>query len=155
MHNGHPLGVGAASVPAGPTSSGSYSRTTGVRWSWSNQAQMMRGDWDAFDAARVRPNLRRHISQLQDYLDHYIDHLRHTPDQAAGPAGDPAREGDRQPLTCDTVIGVLLYPKRPHDPARAQLVEALALQQALTVVWYDETDWSQQASTPPARPIHE
>jgi hypothetical protein len=112
--------------------------------------EIKNSDWDAFDAARVRPNLRRHIRQLQDYLDHYIDNLRHTPNEAADPGADPAREGDRQPLTWDTVIGVLLYPKRPHDPIRAQLVEALALQQALTVVWYDETEWGHQWSAPPA-----
>jgi hypothetical protein len=39
------------------------------------------------------------------------------------------------------VIGVLLYPRRTQDPDRVQLIEDLALEQALTIVWYDETDW--------------
>lgn len=62
----------------------------------------------------------------------------------------------------DTVIGVLLYPRRPSDPDRTLLIEGLALQQALTVVWYDETDWrapetessagSGDGGTTPSRP---
>jgi hypothetical protein len=98
--------------------------------------EIKNSDWDAFPADRVRPNLRRHLRQLQDYLDHYVDHLRHTPTETSD-----STDASDEPLVWDTVIGVLLYPRRPSDPARALLIEGLALQQALTVVWYDETDW--------------
>jgi hypothetical protein len=93
-------------------------------------------DWDAFAADRVRPNLRRHLRQLQDYLDHYVDHIRRPQDSTR----ETTDSVDTEPLTWDTVIGVLLYPRRP-DPARATLIEDVALEQALTVVWYDEADW--------------
>jgi hypothetical protein len=57
-------------------------------------------DWDSFAADRVRPNLRRHLRQLQGYLDHYVDHLVRP---AAGP-DSPAPCG--QPRGWDAVIGV-------------------------------------------------
>jgi hypothetical protein len=90
-------------------------------------------DWDS---VHVRPNLRRHIRQLQEYLDHYVDHLRTNLDQ---PADSVSKDG--LPVTWDSVIGVLLYPARPHDPDRVRLIEDIALEQALTVVWYDENNW--------------
>jgi len=77
----------------------------------------------------------RHIRQLQDYLDHFVDNLL----QRRQSGGSESDEG--WPLAWDSVIGVLLYPRRPQDPDRAQLIEDLALEQALTIVWYDETDW--------------
>jgi hypothetical protein len=94
-------------------------------------------DWDAFAADRVRPNLQRHLRQLQDYLDHYVDHIRRPQDSTR----ETTDGRDTEPLTWDTVIGVLLYPRRPSDPARATLIEDVALEQALTVIWYDEADW--------------
>ena len=98
--------------------------------------EVKNSDWDSFRPTRVRPNLRRHIRQLQEYLDHYVDHLRANADQPIDP---PSADG--LPLAWDSVIGVLLYPTRPRDPDRTQLIEAIALEQALTVVWYDESDW--------------
>ena len=85
-------------------------------------------DWDALAEHRMRPNLRSHIRQLQRYLDVYIDDLRQEP-------------GPSAPRQWDSVSGVLLYPRRPTDPARSQLVEQIADREALMVVWYDETDW--------------
>ena len=119
--------------------------------------EIKNSDWDAFPADRVRPNLRRHLRQLHDYLDYYVDHLRPFPGEVSDPTG-----GSDEPLVWDTVIGVLLYPRRPSDPDRTLLIEGLALQQALTVVWYDETDWrapetessagSGDGGTTPSRP---
>jgi hypothetical protein len=85
-------------------------------------------DWDALAERRIRPNLRSHIRQLQRYLDVYIDDLRQEP-------------GPSAPGQWDSVSGVLLYPRRPTDSARAKLVEQVADREALMVVWYDETDW--------------
>jgi hypothetical protein len=76
----------------------------------------------------VRPNLLSHIRQLQRYLDVYIDDLRHGP-------------GPSVPGQWDSVSGVLLYPRRPTDPVRSQLIEQIADREALMVVWFDETDW--------------
>ena len=109
--------------------------------------EIKNSDWDTFQADRIRPNVRRHISQLQNYLDHYIDSLRDAPNQTQGRAGETGQPDERS-VTWDAVIGVLLYPKRPRDPVRAQLVEAVAFEQALTVIWYDETEWRRQASAP-------
>lgn len=87
-------------------------------------------DWDALRAERVRPNLRRHLRQLQEYLDPYVDQLG---------AGDGV---DRW----DAVIGILLYPKPPTDGARQQLIEQLCLAEAITVAWYDEADWRSETT---------
>jgi hypothetical protein len=98
-------------------------------------------DWDALADHRVRPNLRSHLRQLQRYLDVYVAELRQEP-RTSDPDHDP---GDAHPSSrWDSVIGVLLYPRRPNDPSRAQLVEELADREALMVVWYSETDWKQE-----------
>jgi hypothetical protein len=90
--------------------------------------EIKRTDWDALAEHRVRPNLRSHIRQLQRYLDVYIDDLRQDP-------------GPSAPGQWDSVSGVLLYPRRPTDPVRSQLIEQIADREALMVVWFDETDW--------------
>lgn len=99
-------------------------------------------DWDALRGERVRPNVRRHLRQLQDYLDHYVDHLR-TDD----PGDDTAVDG-RGALGWDSVVGVLLYPKQPSDLARARLVEEVAGTEAITVVWYDQAAWHASPGQP-------
>ena len=62
--------------------------------------------------------------------------------RTGGPDHDPT--DDHSPSRWDSVTGVLLYPRRPNDPSRAQLVEELADREALMVVWYSETDWQQE-----------
>jgi hypothetical protein len=98
-------------------------------------------DWDALADHRVRPNLRSHLRQLQRYLDVYVADLRQEP-RTTGPDHDPT--GDHPPSRWDSVTGVLLYPRRPNDLSRAELVEELADREALMVVWYSETDWQQE-----------
>lgn len=97
--------------------------------------EVKNSEWDDFRSDRVRPNLRRHINQLQGYLDYYVDQIRQGHRELAD------HLGTSQPVSWDAVIGVLLYPRRPRISGRAQLIEDLAFQQALTIVWYDETDW--------------
>lgn len=109
--------------------------------------EVKNSEWDAFRADRVKPNLRRHIHQLQDYLDHYVDQIRTGSDQSTDLFANAG-----QSAAWDAVIGVLLYPRRPHDPDRARLIEGLALEQALTVVWYDETDWRDPETQAPDEP---
>jgi hypothetical protein len=78
-------------------------------------------DWDALAPHRVRPNLRAHIRQLQGYLDPLVDEMEHG--------------------AWDAVAGVLLYPRKPIDASRAEVVETVADALALMVVWHDQTDW--------------
>jgi len=92
--------------------------------------------WDAFAAYRVRPNLREHLRQLQRYLDPLIDGLAPATDQ------EPPELVGLLAGPWDSVSGVLLYPTRPREPARGELIENLAAEQALSIVWYDETDWA-------------
>jgi hypothetical protein len=89
----------------------------------------------------VRPNLRAHIRQLQGYLDRYADDI----DSEPGSNGsDGVRSG------WDSITGVLLYPQRPTDVARLQLIDEAASHEAIMVAWYNETDWGtgSPASTP-------
>jgi hypothetical protein len=99
-------------------------------------------DWDALADHRVRPNLRSHLRQLQRYLDVYVADLQHE-SRTSGPDHDAS--GDQPPSRRDSVTGVLLYPRRPNNRSRAQLVEELADREALMVVWYSETEWKQEA----------
>jgi hypothetical protein len=91
-------------------------------------------DWDAFAAHRVRPNLRTHIRQLQGYLDRYVADIDATPGNDDGRAG--ASGG------WDSVTGILLYPRRPTDTARLQLIDDLTSREAIMVAWHSEADWS-------------
>lgn len=94
--------------------------------------------WDQFAEHRVRPNLRGHIRQLQNYLDVYVADLSGQPH----PEGSSRLTSDSpEPVRWDSVVGVLLYPQRPTDPARGRLIEEAADREALTVVWFNETDW--------------
>lgn len=92
-------------------------------------------DWDALPEHRVRPNLRAHIRQLQRYLDRYINDM----DTAQDDNGELTRASGGE---WDWVSGVLLYPRRPTNAARLQLIDELTGREAIMVSWYDETDWS-------------
>jgi len=46
----------------------------------------------------------------------------------------------------DSVTGVLLYPRRPTNTARLQLIEDLTSREAIMVAWYGEADWSNPAA---------
>jgi hypothetical protein len=85
--------------------------------------------WDQLAEHRLRPNLRAHIRQLQGYLDVYV----------AGLTDHQHRED--LPEQWDSVVGVLLYPQRPTNAARARLVDETAEREALTVIWFNETNW--------------
>ncbi len=78
-------------------------------------------DWDVLQEHRVRPNVRSHIRQLQSYLDRYVDDI--------GSAWE-------------SVTGVLLYPRRPTNTVRRQLIDELTSREAIMVAWYDEADWT-------------
>ena len=78
-------------------------------------------DWDAIPADRVMRNLRRHLRQLQAYLDTAIE------DMEAG--------------RWEGIVGALLYPGRPASAETVAMIEAVAGEQAVQVTWYDDVDW--------------
>jgi hypothetical protein len=81
-------------------------------------------DWDTIPAARVRRNLRRHLRQLQGYLDTAIAEM----DAGRWPGG---------------IAGALLYPARPASTQIQEAIEAVAGEQAIMVTWYQEVNWHQ------------
>lgn len=81
-------------------------------------------DWDQIPAARMRRSLRRHLRQLQAYLDTAAEDM----DTGQWPGG---------------IAGALLYPARPASAAIQEDIEAIAGEQAIMVTWYEETDWRQ------------
>jgi hypothetical protein len=80
-------------------------------------------DWDAIPANRVVRNLRRHLRQLQAYLDTAIE--------------------DMETGQWEGIAGALLYPARPASAKTLATIEALAGEQAIQVIWYHEVDWRQ------------
>jgi len=80
-------------------------------------------DWDATPANRVVRNLRRHLHQLQAYLDTAIEEM--------------------ETGQWEGIVGALLYPARPASAKTLATVDALADEQAIQVIWYHEVDWRQ------------
>ena len=79
--------------------------------------------WERRTAARQRAILLRHLRQMQDYLDVFVDDIGRT---------------------VDSVVPALLYPQRPSDETVEQL-EAIALPKGIMVVFYDDMDWRADA----------
>jgi hypothetical protein len=78
-------------------------------------------DWSVPERSKaVRRRLfRRHLNQLQGYLDVLLGDLG---------------------IEVDAVVAALLYPRRPAEPV-VQELEALALAQGIMLVFYDDMDW--------------
>lgn len=68
-------------------------------------------DWDAIPAGRVLRNLRRHLRQLQAYLDTAIEEI----------------EAGRW----EGIVGALLYPGRPASAETLAMIETVAGEQAV------------------------
>ena len=85
-------------------------------------------DWDKIPAARLMRNLRRHLHQLQGYLDTAIEEME---------AGD-----------WTGIVGSLLYPARPASSETLATIEAVAGEQAVMVTWYEDVDWHRPACYP-------
>jgi hypothetical protein len=75
-------------------------------------------DWDARADDRIRPNLSRHARQVWNYLQGLMPRVD---------AGELAG-----------LRAVLLYPRRPSDPGRAELIEETLDSQGISVVFYDD-----------------
>ncbi len=80
-------------------------------------------NWDKIPADRLMRNLRRHLRQLQGYLDTAIEEME---------AGQ-----------WTSVAGALLYPARPASTETTRIIESTAGAQAIMVTWYADTDWRQ------------
>ena len=78
-------------------------------------------DWDAIPADRVMRNLRRHLCQLQAYLDTAIEDME--AGRVGGHRGRPA------------------LPEPPGQAETLAMIEAVAGEQAVQVTWYDDVDW--------------
>ena len=78
-------------------------------------------DWGKIPSVRIMRNLRRHLRQLQGYLDTAIEEM-----EAGYRAG---------------IVGSLLYPARPASIETAATIEAVAGEQAIMVTWYEDVDW--------------
>jgi hypothetical protein len=68
-------------------------------------------------------NLRRHLHQLQEYLDTAIEEM------------ETGRWGG--------VAGALLYPARPASTETMEVIERISDEQAIMVKWYEDADWRQ------------
>jgi hypothetical protein len=78
-------------------------------------------DWDAIPADRVMKNLRRHLRQLQAYIDTAVE------DMEAG--------------QWEGIVGALLYPACPDSAHTLAAIEAVAGKQAVQVTWYQDVNW--------------
>ena len=78
-------------------------------------------DWDKIPAARLMRNLRRHLHQLQGYLDTAIEEM--------------------EPGAWTGIVGSLLYPARPASEETQAIIEAVAGEQAIMVTWYEDVNW--------------
>jgi hypothetical protein len=82
--------------------------------------------WEGRSEQRSRALLRRHLTQLQDYLDVLIERIG---------------------KDIDAVVATLLYPCRPSDPRLAEQLEHLALAEGAMLVWYTDVDWNDRAKS--------
>lgn len=80
-------------------------------------------NWDQIPANRRMRNLRRHLRQLQEYLDSAMEDME---------VGQWA-----------SIAGALLYPARPTGAETTTLIEGTAGEQAIMVTWYEDADWRQ------------
>lgn len=88
-------------------------------------------DWDKIPPARLMRNLRRHLRQLQGYLDTAIEEM------------DAGRWA--------SIAGALLYPARPANTETLTTIETIVGEQAIMVTWYQDVDWHHaQARLPDA-----
>ena len=79
-------------------------------------------DWDKMSDAAVRRNIRRQIRQVWRYIESQI-------------CGDKYLSTGEGKDVCPGII----FPNRPRDRERMDLIEKLFLEEGITVVWDDES----------------
>jgi hypothetical protein len=82
--------------------------------------------WEGRSEQRSRALLRRHLTQLQDYLDVLVARICQD---------------------VDAVVAALLYPRPPLDPRLAERLEDLAQEKGAMVVWFTGVDWNDGAKS--------
>lgn len=78
-------------------------------------------DWDKIPATRLMRNLRRHLRQLQGYLDTAVEEM--------------------ESGVWTGIVGSLLYPAWPASKETQDTIEAIAGEQAIMVTWYEDVNW--------------
>lgn len=71
-------------------------------------------DWDRMAAANVRRNVRRQVRQIWSYIESQLEQGK------------------------DVCPGII-FPERPNDLERLELIESLFEEEGIPVVWQDET----------------
>lgn len=77
-------------------------------------AEIKASDWDGMTTTAVHRNVKRQARQIWDYIESQLE------------------------LRKEVSPGVI-FPKRPKDPDRANLIEQLFDEEAIPVVWDDES----------------
>lgn len=82
--------------------------------------EIKNSDWDAMTSSAVRRNIKRQAHQIWNYIESQLD------------------------LGKEVSPGVI-FPKRPEDPDRMNLIEKLFEEEGIPVVWMDESDAERKA----------
>jgi hypothetical protein len=77
-------------------------------------AEVKNSDWDKMTDSAVHRNIRRQIKQIWDYIDSQLSEKKE-------------------------VSPGVIFPKRPKDKERMNLIERLFEEEGIPVVWQDET----------------
>ena len=85
-------------------------------------AEIKATDWDRIKEKNIRRNVRRQIRQIWSYIESQIRD------------GQYVKGGEGK----DVCPGII-FPKRPKDKQRTELVEKMFLDEGIPVVWHDET----------------
>lgn len=79
-------------------------------------------DWDKIKKKNTRRNVRRQIRQIWNYIESQILD------------GQYVKDGEGK----DVCPGII-FPKRPKDRERTELIEQMYEEEGIPVVWHDET----------------
>jgi len=79
-------------------------------------------DWDRIKDCNIRRNVRRQINQIWSYIESQIIKGQYV----------PGGEGK------DVCPGVI-FPRRPKDKERMNRIEAMFIEEGISVVWHDVT----------------
>lgn len=85
-------------------------------------------DWDKIAQKNIRRNVRRQIRQIWSYIESQILNGKHV-------------EGGEGKDVCPGII----FPKRPKDKERMNLIEDMFEEEGIPVVWHDETKEERKA----------
>lgn len=85
-------------------------------------------DWDKIAKKNLRRNVRRQIRQIWSYIESQILNGKHV----AGGEGKDVCPG-------------IIFPKRPKDKEKLELIERLFEEEGIPVAWHDETKEERKA----------